>query len=407
MADKQTDTKKIILAVIAIIYAIALIFVGKSYVERAAVKSTAEQALFKIKQGLDDDTMNEVVDEAISMAMGDGAIGTFLQNQINGDDLNDIYQVLIRNMAYEVYAVEKTESGVYRLGVAIQNNNNIEVIKYAAELFVQRYNAGIIEGLMQAWDDLNSDKSELLASLISESAKILEAERGTGLLFTQYYVIGADTDGNLDFENDNGQLSFILACAGIEVSSGSAPDIHDEYNTYKILFIALVLVGIAGAVYFVYGKSKAKKTGEAVQSVGTYPGATAQGQPAMQAQTALPNYTTAQGQAAQSRTPVLYAQSVQHGNTPYAVHGSPIMIGRDRSSCKVVFKEGSAGVSSRHCSLSYDAGMGQFVLVDLRSTYGTFLANGEKLTPNKQYYLKPGDGFFVGDRANMFKVEMG
>ena len=406
MADKQTDTKKIILAVIAIIYAIALIFIGKSYVERAAVKSTAEQALFKIKQGLDDDTMNEVVDEAISMAMGDGAIGTFLQNQINGDDLNDIYQVLIRDMTYEVYAVEKTGSGEYRIGVSINNDNNIEVIKYALELFKQRYTGGF-KGVRQFWEDLHSDKSKLIASLISEAAKTLWAERGKGLLFTRDYVIKADTDGHIAFENDNGELSFILACAGIEVSSGSTPDIHDEYNTYKMLFIALVLVGIAGAAYFVYGKSKAKKTGEAVQSVGTYPGATAQGQPAMQAQTALPNHTTAQGQAAQSRIPVLYAQSAQHGNTPYAVHGAPIMIGRNRSSCKVVFKEGSAGVSSRHCSLSYDGGMGQFVLVDLRSTYGTFLANGEKLTPNKQYYLKPGDGFFVGDRANMFKVEMG
>lgn len=408
MTDKQTDTKKIILTVIAAIYAIALIFVGKSYAERMIVKNAAEQALAKIQQGLDNETMNEIVDEAISVAIDDVTIGTIFQNLINGDDVNDIYHVLVRNMAYEVYAVEKTESGVYRLGVAIQNNNNIEVIKYAAKLFVQRYNAGIIEGLKQAWDDLNSDKSELLASLISESAKILEAERGMGLLFTQYYVIGADTDGNLDFENDNGQLSFILACAGIEVSSGSAPDIQDEYKLYKTLLMVLVLIGIAGAACLVYGRTKANKADNFEQGAAGYSGVAVQGRQVMQAQMASPNYEAApQPTAAKSRIPILYAQSVQHGNTPYAVHGSPIMIGRDKATCKVIFNEGTEGVSGRHCAVSYDAEMKQFVLVDLRSTYGTFLANGEKLTPNKQYYLKPGDGFFVGDSANMFKVEMG
>ena len=45
------------------------------------------------------------------------------------------------------------------------------------------------------------------------------------------------------------------------------------------------------------------------------------------------------------------------------------------------------------------------ILVDLGSTYGTFLPNGTKLTPNQQYLLKRGEGFCLANPKQRFTIE--
>lgn len=109
-----------------------------------------------------------------------------------------------------------------------------------------------------------------------------------------------------------------------------------------------------------------------------------------------------------SRQAMIRSLSTQHNGMTVAVHaGTPVMIGRDPANCKIVFKEGTEGVSGRHCSVSFDAGTNEFILTDLRSTYGTFLTNGQKLTPNVPYKLKAGDSFYLGVNANSLRVELG
>ena len=110
--------------------------------------------------------------------------------------------------------------------------------------------------------------------------------------------------------------------------------------------------------------------------------------------------------AAPQKRALLRSLSLQHNGMTFAVHSAPLMIGRDPANCKVVFKEGTEGVSGRHCSVSYDEASGDFILTDLRSTYGTYLTNGQKLNPNVPYHLKAGDGFYAGDKANAFRVEL-
>ena len=99
--------------------------------------------------------------------------------------------------------------------------------------------------------------------------------------------------------------------------------------------------------------------------------------------------------------------AVQHNGLAVVVRDTPVLIGRDPNSCKVVYVEGTAGVSVRHCSVAYDGTAGEFIVTDLQSTYGTFLMNGQKLNANVPCRIKPGDGFYVGDRANAIRVELG
>lgn len=99
---------------------------------------------------------------------------------------------------------------------------------------------------------------------------------------------------------------------------------------------------------------------------------------------------------------IIRAMSPQLGGRVFPVTQNPIVIGRT-AECGIVFPEGTPGVSSRHCSVTYQAGT--FVLTDLGSTYGTFLSSGVKLNPNAPTSLRPGDSFYVGDKANGFRLE--
>lgn len=111
------------------------------------------------------------------------------------------------------------------------------------------------------------------------------------------------------------------------------------------------------------------------------------------------------GQSAQRA--FIRSLAAQHNGLAVVVKDTPVLIGRDPNGCKVVYAEGTAGVSGRHCSVSFDAAAGEFVITDLRSTYGTFLMNGQKLNANSPYRIKPGSEFYVGDRANAIRVELG
>ena len=87
----------------------------------------------------------------------------------------------------------------------------------------------------------------------------------------------------------------------------------------------------------------------------------------------------------------------------YRVGHTGLMFGRDPA-CAVHMPNGTPGVSARHCVLRVDRG--ELVLEDLQSTYGTYLANGQKLTPGVPYRLREGDSFYLGEPANTLRVEM-
>ena len=97
--------------------------------------------------------------------------------------------------------------------------------------------------------------------------------------------------------------------------------------------------------------------------------------------------------------------SPQHGNQKVSLSGGEILAGRSKD-CKIVYKEDTPGVSSRHCSISWDAGNRCFTVRDLGSTYGTYLDSGMKLEPNKPYTLSAGESFYLGEKANMLRLEI-
>lgn len=103
------------------------------------------------------------------------------------------------------------------------------------------------------------------------------------------------------------------------------------------------------------------------------------------------------------KVPVLRSCArINHGAC-VRVSGQPVMIGRN-SACGLRFPKDAPGVSASHCTVQWDGEC--FLVMDLNSTYGTFLMNGQKMTPNVPYRLRPGDRFFLADQNNVIALEL-
>ena len=104
------------------------------------------------------------------------------------------------------------------------------------------------------------------------------------------------------------------------------------------------------------------------------------------------------------QTAFIRSLAVQHNNITAPLGISPVLIGRDASVCKIVFKDDTPGVSSKHCQIYYDSANNSIILTDLGSSYGTFLMSGQKLAPNTPVRLNAGDNFYLASRENTFIV---
>lgn len=111
-------------------------------------------------------------------------------------------------------------------------------------------------------------------------------------------------------------------------------------------------------------------------------------------------------EAPSSKTPVVSSLSPQHNGMRMSLRNRQVVIGRDSSACTIVYQDGTAGVSGKHCSLMWDQASDEFILTDLNSTYGTFLNTGKRLDAGVPYRLHAGDTFYLGDSKNMLRVEM-
>ncbi|MCD8021090.1 MAG: FHA domain-containing protein [Clostridiales bacterium] len=80
--------------------------------------------------------------------------------------------------------------------------------------------------------------------------------------------------------------------------------------------------------------------------------------------------------------------------------GESVLMGRSKSQCNLIFS--NPKVSRTHCTVTYNS-VEDYYLVTNHSSNGTFLANGQLLTPEKPYHLPHGTIFRV-DKEDEFKL---
>lgn len=68
------------------------------------------------------------------------------------------------------------------------------------------------------------------------------------------------------------------------------------------------------------------------------------------------------------------------------------------------FPEGTGGISARHCEIKIKEGVP--VLIDRGSTYGTYMADGQKLEANRPYRIADGMMFYLASPDNRFEIRM-
>lgn len=103
------------------------------------------------------------------------------------------------------------------------------------------------------------------------------------------------------------------------------------------------------------------------------------------------------------KTLELYALSGKLGGKKFTTHEGAFAFGR-AGNCNVCYEENTKGISGNHCKI-YKSGS-NFVIVDQNSSYGTFLADGTRLEPGKEYSLRDGMEFYLAAPENRFKVAL-
>lgn len=89
-----------------------------------------------------------------------------------------------------------------------------------------------------------------------------------------------------------------------------------------------------------------------------------------------------------------------HGQV-YTITSAGLLIGRDPC-CGLRMPGNVSAVSRRHCNLLLQGG--KVYLEDLQSSYGTYLASGQRLVPNRPVELTNGSRFYLGSSQNQFQL---
>lgn len=91
-----------------------------------------------------------------------------------------------------------------------------------------------------------------------------------------------------------------------------------------------------------------------------------------------------------------------HAGKRYAISG-PVRLGRDQSRCDIVYPADTQGVSGNHCMVAVKDG--QVYIMDLGSTYGTFLTGGRRLAANETVAVPVGEVISLGSERESFRID--
>ncbi len=151
------------------------------------------------------------------------------------------------------------------------------------------------------------------------------------------------------------------------------------------VFLPIGLIALAGGIVMLLQLQKNKKSAVSSDADGQNP-------------VSLKNH------AVLGKRYILRGVTGKYAGQNFDLGKSKVTLGRDPATCNIVFDKNTPGISGRHCQVTYDQNQECFLLMDLGSSYGTFLGNGKKLTANVAEKLSAGDTFYLCDSANRFVV---
>ncbi|MEY8428271.1 PrsW family glutamic-type intramembrane protease [Lachnospiraceae bacterium 46-15] len=124
-------------------------------------------------------------------------------------------------------------------------------------------------------------------------------------------------------------------------------------------------------------------------------------QPGVSVQGVVPVPFQAAGQAILTVTAI---GEIQSGKRYHLTEGGSLVFGRSSGQANVVFSQDTKGVSNIHCEIKVKQGYP--VLIDRKSSYGTFFSNGQRLEPNVPYKLQNHVKFYLASEKYKFEIKM-
>jgi hypothetical protein len=245
---------------------------------------------------------------------------------------------------------------------------------------------------------------------IQTDAVIQHGNSGGPMVNAKGSVIGIDTYV-VDMDGEVHYYAISIDEATSMLSNNNVPYYTEKSGVSALLENKPLVIGVAAGVVviiiiIILAVAMGSKKKETPQQPVAEPLSQPTPEPLQQSAPVTPVTPVAPETPVPEKRGMIRSLAAQHNGATFAVDRNGILIGRDPVNCKIVYSGDTAGVSSRHCTISFDEASGEFLLTDLRSTYGTFLMNGQKLEANVPYHLRAGESFYVGERANVLKVEV-
>ena len=265
-------------------------------------------------------------------------------------------------------------SVVYALGYpGVNDDTNLDVknmiLPYPADIEDVSITSGVFSHMAEM-------KSMGGYAHIETDARMNHGNSGGPLIDQDGNVIGINTYGF----TDSGVTSFYAVSSQYIMSK--CDELEIPYRTEggsglnpMVIIAAAVAAIILVVIIMIVALKKNKKKADAQISVAAAPAVTPAGLK-------------------------IYAQSGVFAGNTFTIT-SAVKFGRNVAD--ICFPENTAGVSGEHCQIYHDSVSGQFCLVDLNSTYGTYV-NNQKIAPNVPVQLQSGIVFYLGSQEQMFKV---
>ena len=319
----------------------------------------------------DEDSKNELKGEEVTAL---GYPGIAYNDLTNGSDKWDANALEVTDGKINNFAYDKTDVGRFEMSATINHGNS------GGPLILE--SAGAVIGVnTNGWTEGADQRNYAI-----DVEHVMDMLDDNGV---EYSLSSDSSSVSEEDSSDSGSSS--------PTSDSGSKDSSSESGSTGIIIIIFAVVVAAVIVIVILAKKKAQGTNAQSKD----------DEFKTEAAPVRPVVTPAPAQAAApQRIAMARSLAPQHNGASFSLAHGAITVGRDASVCKIVYQAGTAGVSGKHCTIEYRPSQNVFIVTDLNSSYGTMLANGTKMEPNRHYSFNPGDSIFVGDKANEIRFEV-